>query len=315
MSKLDFFQPKKLSPADELREIINSLEERQLSVKSMDSTQVLILLRDLDQVYTFFKQAEATDLNLLSEQGRFETVQARLKKAVRPLLRALGGPDALAQHRPTPAPSRQQWWWYINKMVAQQQRSLQRRLLTLAVIVLLLVGGIVLVFNTILAPSPEVVVRIQAENEAYSQLETGNYRAALAIIDAGLAKAPGDSNLMIFKGVLHEALGEEAEAAQIFSQAQAGLENPLTFYFNKGRLELRLNQPDKTEQDARTAIAIDENSTHAWLLLGQALELQDKKLEAISAYEKAGQLGLENGDSQAVVLARMALGRLLSSVP
>lgn len=311
MQKLNYLQQKKLSPADELREILNSLEERQIKVNTMDSTQALILLRDLDQAYALFNQVGATGTDLQPEHGRFQTIQARLKKSARPLLKALGGPNSLHKYRPTPAPPRQeQWWWYIHDIVTEQQQRLRRRILAVIGLILLVAGGIWLAFKTILAPSPEVIARVEAESNAYSAIDAGDYPAALAFIEAGLVKAPDDPGLLIFQGVLYEATGQEAKAAQSYDQAQARLADPLNFFVGRGQLWLRLNQPDKAEQDSRAAIEIDEDFAGAWLLLGQALEFQGKRFEAIAAYEKAGQLALDSGDNQVVVLARMALGRI-----
>ena len=49
-NKLEYLQEKKLSPADDLREDLNRLEEVHFKAKSMNSTETLTLLGDLDQV-------------------------------------------------------------------------------------------------------------------------------------------------------------------------------------------------------------------------------------------------------------------------
>lgn len=310
MRKLDYLQQKKLSPADELREILGSLEERLLKVKLMTSSQALMLIHDLDRLFSLFSQLEATDLNLLPERGRFESVQARLKKTAGALLKAVGGPQALNRARSQPAPPREQWWWYIHEIVAQQQQRFRRQLVIGTAVILLVLGGLALAFKTILAPSPEVVARVEAENQAYTAVDAADYQAALLAIETGLAKVPGDAGLLIFKGVLQESLGDEAGATQSFAQAQAALDDPQTFYFSRGQLELRVNRLDQAESNARAAIALDENSPNAWLLLGQTLEFQNRKSEAIPAYERASRLAFDQGDNEVVVLARLALGRI-----
>jgi tetratricopeptide (TPR) repeat protein len=310
MSKLDFLQQKKLSRADELRETLSSLEERRVDLKSMDSAQALLLLGDLDTVYHLFEQLEATNQDLIPERGRFRSVQGYLKRSAARLLKTLGGPAALAEARPRPDPTPEQWWWDIDTIVAAQRRRLRRRVLIGVGIVALLIGGIILVFNTILAPSPEVVARIQAENAAFAAIDAGNYQQALAVIETGLQAVPDDPGLSIFQGVLQEVLGDEAGAAQSFERTQAGLADPQYFYFSRCQLYLRLNQPEKAEADAQAAINIDKNSAEAWLLLGQALETQSKTVKAMQAYQLASDLGIEHGNNEVVVLARLGLGRL-----
>jgi len=310
MPKLNFLQQKKLSPADELREILGSLEERQLKVKSMASGQALCLLHDLDQVDTLFQQLESAGLDLRPEQGRFKSIQARLEKQAAPLLKSLGGAAVLSAHRPTPPPPSEKWWWYIQERVAAQQQRLLRQVVVTSVIILVVLGGIVLLFQTVLAPSPEIIARLETENDAYAAIDAGDYQEALAVIEQGLIKVPADPSLLLLEGVVQEALGEEAAAAQSFDQARTGLKNPFDFYLARSQLDLRVGQPAKAEANARAALELDENSSRAWLLLGQALEFQDKSLEAVPAYEKAGELALANGDYEVVVLSRLALGRI-----
>jgi hypothetical protein len=310
MSKLDFLQQKKLSRADELRETLSSLEDRRVDLNTMDSTQALLLLRDLDIVYHLFEQLEAANQDLVPERGRFRSVQGHLKRSAARLLKTLGGPATLAEVRPRPDPTPEQWWWNIDTMVAAQRLRLRRRVLIGVAIVVLLIGGIILAFKTILAPSPEVVARIQAENAAFAAIDAGNVQQALANIETGLQAVPNDPGLSIFKGVLQELLGDEAGAAQSFDRSRAGLADPQRFYFSRGQLYLRLNQSEKAETDAQAAINNDDQSADAWLLLGQALENQSKTVEAMQAYQMASDLGVEHGNNEVVVLARLGLGRL-----
>jgi tetratricopeptide (TPR) repeat protein len=309
-SKLAYLQGKKLSPADELREKLSSLEESHLKIKSLDSAQALTLLRDLDGVASQFDQFEADGLDLRSERGRFEAVQGRLRERARPLLRAVGGPTVLRQRRPTATSPSEQWWWYIDEIVADQRQRLLKRLIIGLVIVMLLIGGVVLAFKTILAPSPEAIARLEAVNSAFAAVDEGNYRGALVFIEEGLGKVPGDPELLIFKGVLHQLLGEEAEVEQSFVQAQENLDNSIDFYLVRAQLYLRLNQPEQAERDAQAVLSLDKNVARAWLFLGQAFELQGKRVDAMQAYETAGKLAFEQGENEVYVLARMALGQL-----
>ncbi|MBI1881313.1 MAG: tetratricopeptide repeat protein [Chloroflexi bacterium] len=313
MPKLDYLQQKKLNPADELREILSSLEERLPQMKSFDSDQALQLLLDLDQVDTLFHQLESADLNLLPERGRFQSLLARLRKRAAPLLRSLGGPAALRARRPTPSPPPEKWWWYLDERVAAQRRRLLRQVALIGVVILVLLSGLRVLFQTVLAPSPEIAARLEAENNAYNVIDSGDYRQALAFIEQGLVKAPGNPDLLLLKGVVEEILGEDTSAAASFEQAQTSINDPLSFSLARSQLQLRLGQFSKAEHDARTALELDENSARAWFLLGQALEFQNKLAEAIPAYQHASELGLDSGDSEIVVMARMALGRLAAS--
>ena len=134
--------------------------------------------------------------------------------------------------------------------------------------------------------------------------------AALDAIETGLTKVPDEPGLLLVKGILQEAMGQKTEATESFARAEKVIQDPLSYHLGRSQLELRLNQPEKAESDVRTALEIDGNSPTAWLILGQALELQEKTAEAVAAYQRANELAFEYGDNQVVVLARLALARL-----
>lgn len=316
MQKSDYLQQKKLNPADELRAILASLEERQLKIRVMDAAQALQILQDLDQAQALFEQLAAAEVDLLPEEGRFQAVQARLKREAAPWLRALGGPTALSEQRPSPSPAPERWWWYIHEVVAAKQQRLLWQAVIAVVVLLLAIGGVALAFNTILAPSPEAVARVEAENDADRALDQGDFQTALAAIDLGLTKVPQDPGLLIYQGILYHLLGDQPQADLVFAQAQTLLsDEPLNFYVARSQLWLRASRPELAEQDVRLVVDQDENNARAWLLLGQALQTQGRTFEAIPAYERAGQVALDNGDNEIVVLSRIALGQIGAASP
>jgi tetratricopeptide (TPR) repeat protein len=264
----------------------------------------------MDRAEVLFEQLEAAGSDLTAERGRFEALRGTLRKGAGPLLKAVGGRAALAEHRPRPAPPEEHWWWYIDQLVAERQRRRYRGIAVTVIIVLLIVGGVILAFNTILAPPPEVVARVDAENSAFLAIDEGDLPAALAAVEAGLAKVPGEPRLTLFKGVLQENLGQDAEAAATFAQVQTDFGDPVGYLLSRAQLRLRVNQPQLAEEDVRAALDIEEDLPGAWLILGQTLELQDRFFEAGQAYQRAGDLALEQGDNEVVVLSRLALARL-----
>jgi tetratricopeptide (TPR) repeat protein len=203
----------------------------------------------------------------------------------------------------------------VDELVAAQRRRWLRGVMIGLVIALLLVGGLILLFQTVLAPSPEAVARLEAQDQAEAAIVQGSYAEALNFIEAGLAKVPDDPDLLIYKGVVQELLGDEAIARQSFNQAQTKLNDPLHFYLMRSQLNLRIGRAIEAEGDAQAAIGLDQSSAAAWLLLGQALEIQQKIDDAILAYQKASELANVNNDPQIYVTARLALGRLGGVAP
>jgi tetratricopeptide (TPR) repeat protein len=313
MPKLEHLQQKNLTPADELRQLLHGLEERQVRLKQLPAESAWSILHDLDQVETLFTQLQETGLDSEPEQGRFQTVQLQLQKQAKTLLKLLGGPMALNTQRPSPSPSPERWWWFIDEQVARQHRQQLRRLAIGTGVVVLLLGVVYLLFQTVLAPSPEAVARLEAENNAFVAIEAGNNPQALAKLELGLTKAPGDPELLLIKGLVEERLGDSAAAARSLAQAETGMNNPLVFNLTRGQLYLQFNQLPQAETAIRAALKLDENSARAWLLLGQVLEGQNQRAEALDAYEKAGDLAQANSENEVYVMSRMALARLLGA--
>ncbi|NJN97135.1 MAG: hypothetical protein HC875_25095 [Anaerolineales bacterium] len=229
MSKLDYLQQKKLSQADELREILARLEAALPRIKTLEAQSSLDLLLDLDRLDLLFQQLASVGIDFLPEQGRFHSLLARLQKQAGPLLHSLGGAASLNAQRPVPAPPSEKWWWYLDRLVAERQRQLRRQLTLIGVIILAVIGGIILLFNTVLAPSPEVVARLDAENNAFEAIEAGQYEEALAFVQQGLQKVPDEPELLLLQGVVQERVGDKTSAAASFDQAQARLNDPLNF--------------------------------------------------------------------------------------
>lgn len=293
-----------------MREILDRLEETLPRIKTLESQASLDLLLDLDRLNLLFQQLASVGIDFLPEQGRFHSLLARLQKQAGPLLHSLGGAASLNAQRPVPAPPSEKWWWYLDRLVAERQRQLRWQLTLIGVIILAVISGIMLLFQTVLAPSPAVVARLDAENNAFEAIEAGQYEEALAFVQQGLQKVPDEPELLLLQGVVQERVGDKASAAASFDQAQARMNDPLNFYLTRSQLYLRVGQPDQAELDARAAIELDNKLASAWLLLGQSLENQQKVSDAITAYQQANQLASASGDSEIIVLARMALARM-----
>lgn len=316
-TKLDYLRSKKLNPADELREMLLVLEEQLPRLKLLSSQEALAVLEGLDKIDALLTQLEAEAVDLLSERGRFYALQGQLKKRSRSLLKAVGGPAPLAQHRPQPAPAPdERWWWYIDEMVAARNRQTIKQLVVAACVLVLVLAGLYILYQTVLAPSPEVLARIEAENQSMQDFSAGDYAAALADVNKGLGVAVDNPRLLVLKGVLLDFAGQPVAAQQAFQQARTVLPDLESFYLLRVQVYLTTNQFEKAESDTHALLDINPDSAQGWLMLGQALEPQEgRRQEALDAYQRASELATAQGDNEVVVLARLAMGRLLESVP
>ena len=230
MQKSDYLQQKKLNPADELRDRLYRLEQSPPNIKTMASDQALQMMYDLDQTQHLFDQLSDSGVDLFPERSRFVALQTRLKKIASPWLRRLGGPSVLGKARADVSPPSDRWWWYIDRIVAHQQRRLWRNVGIGIGIFFMVLIGVYTLFNTILAPSPEVIARLDAENEADAAMEIGNYEEGVAALETGLSVVPDDPRLLLYHGILSNMIGNDEAAERSFRLAQEALSHtPLDF--------------------------------------------------------------------------------------
>jgi tetratricopeptide (TPR) repeat protein len=309
--KLRYLQQKKFNTADELRDRLTRLEGKLAKIKQIDQSEASAVLSDMDRASQIIDNLTASGVNLAPEVGRFGSIERRLRKNAKPFLKVIGGPAILQQNLPTPPPSATHWWWQIDQIVAAHRRQRQRRMMLTAAVVLLVIAGITIAMQTVFAPDPAVIARVNAENQAFTALSAGDSQAALAAIETGLVDVPGEANLLLFKAVLLDVLGDETTSAEVAEQAMVALADPVTFHLSRARLELQLNRPQKAEEQSRLALELDETSAIGWFVLGQTREAQNDRVGAVNAYEKAAALAENNDDSELVVMIRMSMARLM----
>lgn len=313
-TKLDYVQAKKLNPADELRATLSVLEDREPALKSLNAAEALALLQEMDAAYALFAHLESADMDLSSEQGRFESIQKKVRKRSGTILKAMGGPAALADHRRAAEPTNEQRWWFIHALVAARKQRMVRQLLITGAVVLAVIGAFYVAFQTVLAPSPEAVARLDAENQSMAAFEQGDLAQALVEVNKGLAVVPQDTGLLILAGAFHELLGQNEAATQQFAQAKSAAANEEFYRLGRAQVYLRTLQAEKAETEARAALDTNPQSARAALILGQSLEIQDQRQEAAQAYEQAAELAQASNENEVFVMARLALGRMMGGV-
>jgi tetratricopeptide (TPR) repeat protein len=143
----------------------------------------------------------------------------------------------------------------------------------------------------------------------------GNPAGALSEVEQALAVAPGDANLLTFKGVLQQKLGQNAAAEQTFAAAEAVFGNRETFLLTRGQTYLRMGQGEAALADAQAAITLNPKSAIGYLLFGQANEALENYQEAIAAYQQAGTLADAQNNPQIAAIARMNLATLMQRLP
>jgi len=301
----------KLTPADELRDLLGRVERRLANVSSASAEQLLELMGWLDQIVTLIAELETQGVDLRPERTRLESIEGILRSKAGQIVRRTG--LALVRRREEVKPDESHWWWWIDRFVLIRTRQrLQRMLIVLSVVAILVVGGYV-AFNYFFPTNPNVEKAQGLQLTAERLAMEGNWAGAEEQLLQALEYTPDDAILWTWLGVVREKQGNQAGADEAFAKARSLSQTELDYLLAKGQVYIQSNQGDKALAEAEKAVKLAPDSAQAHFLLGGAYELLGRQLEAIQEFEKTAALA-EEKEPQLVVLARMRMGMLLQTL-
>ncbi len=245
-----------------------------------------------------------------AERSRLDTVDNMiLSNAATLVARAerAQGMDAL---RKQVTPPEDHWWWWLDDQVAESRRAMGRR------IVALVVGAaaLVLVLSALLSRfggTPEQRQAAVYSSQGDQRVTQGDYVGAIEAYEQSLEVVAEQPEVLAALVALYDKQGKERDA-------QVALERLATLVPEQAALESSLARAYELSQEcelaldhAQRAVAADSSYANAYLVRGSALECLDRWDEAMSDFEYASELALEQGQDTLYVLARTRLGMLL----
>ncbi len=311
-----FVEARPLTRVDLLRERLDRLESSIGRLGNIDLTSEALEIPELlDQACEALEELKREGNSVPEEEARLETITSQLKQKAIIFVRTIGGAQALQKAREVETPGPERWWWFLDQWLVEGRRRRAKQTAINAVIgvaVLVLLG---VLYQAFLAPSPQEQAIIDYQTAADQYQMQGNLEGALQEIEKALAVSPQDPDLLIRKGVLQQALGREAEAALTYAQAEKVLGDRKEFLLRRAQSSLGVGNLDAAIADANSVLQIDPESPEAYMMLGQAYELQQKYQEAIAAYEKTGKLADARNRPEITALARVRLAYLMQRIP
>jgi FkbM family methyltransferase len=130
----------------------------------------------------------------------------------------------------------------------------------------------------------------------WTQYHLGNVESAEVYMRKAVALDPDECRTQFCLGFVLDARGQFSEAEANYDRAIES--RPLEFDFLIGRGNARCHNGDAVlaEADFRAALTARPDSASAWTNLGTALTRQGRDDEALSAFERAETLEIENGE-------------------
>ncbi len=303
------------TPADELRERLAACERSIANIRGSGSG-ARVLLEDMDRISQLWPVLEAAGLDLRPEAGRWETIQASLRRVSRRLLKELRASGGLAAVRAQQHPDGQcEWWWRLDEAVAQEnkRRALRAGLTTATV----LVAGLALYFIFRLLfpvdPNLKAAMDLQSAGELKIQ-KSGDFAGALADFKSATTFLPNDAETWLRLGVAQEELGDTTAMEESYKRARALVANDADFQFDRAGVYFTLGMLEKAKSDAQASVAAAPENPYGHYLLSSIYETLGQGQDALTALQRAADLAEAQQQTQLSAMARYRMAIMMQQV-
>ena len=304
-----------VTPADELRELLADSEKRIANLRGSGAEAAELLL-DLDRIDELWPELEARGMDLRPEAGRWETIQAQLRRSGPQLLRevwTVGGLDQL-RSRKHPGESEVSWWWRLDDLVRQDTTARIRRTALVVSSVVIIAVAAWFAFRFLFPVDPQVQAALSAQSAGEQKIMNGgDFEGALVDFKAAAQAQPDDPEGWIRVAATYEMLGDMEAAQENFDKARALSPNEHSFFIARAGIYLAFLMLDQAFADVQAVLATDTDNPVAYYYLGSIYEGQGKIEDAIDALQKASEYASESNQSELVALARYRMAMLMQT--
>ncbi|MDQ3248047.1 MAG: tetratricopeptide repeat protein [Chloroflexota bacterium] len=296
------------SPVDLLR---NALDRADRRVVSLDAGTVEDFLLLLNQIEAMFAELALGKAEVRGEEGRWESLQARLVSKPEPLVTAAAAAGGLAKLRTLHAPATG-FWWHLDAAVRQRRWQSVRRLVTTTGLVVAIVVGLLWGIDYFFPPDPAVVLATNTTNAVEQLAMEQKWAEALARIQETRKILPDDPELLVWEAVLYEQLGNVEAANASLAQAQAlTADKAVALWTLVGSKRLQVGNLDGAEAAIQQALTLAPKDAQAMLWLAGIAEARGDNGRAIELFNQTAELAREADSPELEVMAKMRMGTLL----
>jgi len=302
------------TPAEKLRGVLDQLETLTGKMEYSTREELLGLLPLFDEATTIFAELRQSNVPVLGEQARFETVSEKLKLKGNLFLRKIGGVDALEQARQAHAPGDAQWWWFIDAWLLEQKQSRTRHTLRYVGIAATVLAVLAVLYMLFFAPDEATRARFKHQFMAERLLQEQDYAAALDEVKTAIGFTPDVAELYVLQGVLEELLEQPIEAQASFDSARALLDGEESFLLLRAQKYLEAMLPEKALVDADAIVASNPDSAEGHYFKGRAHHALGDFMEADASYQMAAELASAADQAELEATARVQMAYLLQEM-
>lgn len=306
-----------LTPADELRHLLDEAENRAVNLRGVGPDKATQLLLWLDRIDALIPELEAIGVNIQPELGRWEGVQGTVQRYAANLQRELRPVGGLAQVRAEQpqAPPQDHWWWWLDVTGRKNTiKRIRKSVIWIVGIAIVVIGGIWL-FQILFPVDPAVQesYRLQIAAEQL-MMDGGDPALILQNLEEAAALMPGQMDIQSMLVVLYEELGNQDRADAIrqqlfdtFSESDVYAQLAQT-YFERSDFK-------KALAFAKIAIEANPDNAVAYMSAGLAAEALGDRMSAVGYLTEASEVAERTDEVELQAIARIQLGQILQSPP
>ncbi len=304
-----------MTPADELRELLADSEKRVANIPHSGAC-ALVLLENMDRLAELWPRLEAAGVDLRPEAGRWETVQALLRRYGRLLVEELSASGGVQQARAQrygdrPAP----WWWnLVEDLRTARLRRLRKAAMTL-VIVIAVGAAAIFALNRLFPVDPLLRASLALQGAGQQKIEqAGDYQAALVEFQAAVLVNPNDADNWLWQGVTQQKLGDLPASQISFDKAQSLLGSEKAMRLARVPYYLFVGLLAEAEADIQAVVREDPGNAEAYYFLASIHENQGRYEEAVTALQRSGELAEARQQTELTAMSRYRLAMLMQQL-
>ena len=300
------------TPADELRERLTACEKDIANLRG-SGTRARTLLEDMDRISALWPVLEAAGADLRPEAGRWETIQASIRRVARRLLKELRASGGLAAVRAEAHPDDQcAWWWRLDGAVAQEnKRRVLRTSLTVATMIVAVLAAYFL-FRLLFPVDPNLKAAMDLQSAGELKIQqSGDFAGAVADFQAATTYLPEDAETWLRLGVAQEAVGDLMGTDESYQRARALVASDADFKFSRASVYFTLDLLEKAQRDAEASVAAAPENPYGHYLLSSIYETLGQGPAALAAVQRAAELAEAQEQTQLSAMARYRMAMMM----
>lgn len=304
--------PGQVTPADELRTLLEVSEKRVVNLPGSGAAAVDLLL-DLDRIASLWPELEAQGVDLRAEAGRWETLQATLQRYAPELVRQMrtagGFPAVRARYGRAEAAA---WWWTLDVQLRAANRRRRLRAAGVMAIVLAVAAGLYFLVRVLFPVDPTLQAAMDATLAGERKIaDQGDFAGAVEDFRRVTELTPTQAEAWLRLGVALHKVGDAVGAEAAFQRARPLLGSEVELRVMRASVYIAFNMLDEAEADLQMAQRLEPNEPMIYFYQANIFESRQLYRQALEALERADALAEQQGQTQLMAVIRYRRGMLM----